>query len=200
MDDRVTMWFDPACPFTWQTSRWLVDSAQQRGVAVDWRPMSLAVLNEGREIPEQYRAGVQRSVRALRILTAVQERGGSEALGAVYTALGRRVHEDGRDMDGDVLAEALAEAGLPADLAAAADDTDRDATVRASHDEGQHRVGKEAGSPVLAFGGGPGYFGPVVAPAPTGEEALRLFDAVRLLSQVPSFSELTRSREPWTGK
>ncbi len=190
----VDFWFDPGCPFTWQTSRWLVDVAERRAVDIRWRPMSLAVLNEGREIPEQYRAFMEAGAKRLRVLAAVEETGGSEALGRFYGALGRRVFGEGRDADRSLLVEALEETGLPATLAAAYDDESYDAAVRKSHDEGQARVGTEIGSPVVVIGDGPGYFGPVVTPVPTGDDGVRLFDALVALSSVPQFSELKRAR------
>ncbi|HKT03039.1 MAG TPA: DsbA family protein [Rugosimonospora sp.] len=195
MTADVTLWFDPTCPFTWRTSRWLTGVTTTRGQTIEWRLMSLAILNEGREIPEQYRAAVARSVRGQRLLQAAGERHGQDALARLYTEIGTRVHWDGRPMENDVLAEALAAAGLPDDLLAAADDASLDKAVRESHEAGQARVGTESGSPILALGDGPGFFGPVVVPVPEGEAAEKLYDAVRLLSAVPEFSELKRSRE-----
>jgi 2-hydroxychromene-2-carboxylate isomerase len=194
MSDDVTFWFDPACPFTWRTSRWLLGVTAARGHSIDWRPMSLAILNEGKDIPEQYREPMARAVRAQRLLLATGQQHGRDKLAALYTAIGDRVHWQGRPMDTDVLTEALAEAGLPADLLTAADDAALDPAVRESHQAGQARVGTESGSPVLALGDGPGFFGPVVVPVPEGEAAEKLYDALRLLSSVPEFSELKRSR------
>jgi hypothetical protein len=128
--------------------------------------MSLAVLNEGREVPEQYRAAMARGTRTGRLLAAAGQAGGASAVGALYLALGELVHEQGRPAEDDVFAEALATAGLPASLLAAADDAALDAVVRASHDESQQRVGMDSGSPITALDDGPAYFGPVVAPVP----------------------------------
>jgi hypothetical protein len=194
MSDDVTFWFDPACPFTWRTSRWLVGVTGARGHRIGWRLMSLAILNEGKEIPEQYRDAMARSVRGLRLVHAAGQRYGQDALARLYTEIGDRVHWQGRPMDSDVLAESVAAAGLPAELVGAADDASLDAAVRESHDAGQARVGTVSGSPILALGDGPGYFGPVVVPVPEGESAERLYDALRLLSAVPEFSELKRAR------
>ncbi|MEN3309796.1 MAG: hypothetical protein V7603_5998 [Micromonosporaceae bacterium] len=194
MSDDVTFWFDPACPFTWRTSRWLLGVTGARGQSINWRLMSLAVLNEGKEIPEQYREPMMRSVRAQRLLFAAGQRHGQDGLATLYTEIGERVHWKGHPMDDDVLAEAVAAAGLPTGLLDAADDTDLDAEVRESHDAGQARVGMESGSPIVALGEGPGFFGPVVVPVPEGESAEKLYDALRLLSAVPEFSELKRSR------
>jgi predicted DsbA family dithiol-disulfide isomerase len=193
-EEHIDFWFDPACPFTWRTSRWLHEVAGQRPVEITWRLMSLSVLNAGKDVPEQYREPMRQGVRALRVLAAAQEAGGQDAVARLYTALGTRRHEHGKDYEDGVLQDAVAEAGLPASVAAAADEERYDATVLASHEEGQRRVGTEVGSPVTAVGGGRGFFGPVVVPVPTGAEALRLLDAVRLLASVPSFSELKGAR------
>jgi hypothetical protein len=140
---------------------------------------------------------MQQSVRALRVLAASDQAGGQEALPRLYTALGTRVHEQHAAYDDDVLRAALADVGLASSLADAADDERYDERVRASHDEAQRRVGTEVGSPVTAFASGAAYFGPVVVPVPSGEEARRLFDALRLLASVPAFSELKTARAPF---
>jgi hypothetical protein len=155
------------------------------------------VLNEGKDIPEQDRPYIEWGRRAHRVLVATDERHGQDAVANLYTAIGERVHDNGADRDDATTAAALAAAGLPADLIHAADDAELDKVVRASHDEGQARVGTESGSPVVAIGDGPGFFGPVIHPIPTGADADRLFEAVRLLSTVPQFSELKRSRNPF---
>lgn len=190
----VDFWFDPGCPFTWRTSRWLTDVAQRRSVSVTWRLMSLAILNAGKEIPEQYRAGIAQGVRALRVLAAAEDAGGQEALARLYTVLGTRRHEQGGDYDDDQLRAAVAEAGLDPAVADAADDEQYDERVRASHDAVQQRVGTEVGSPVTAITGGTAFFGPVVVPVPAGDEALRLFDGLAMLASVPAFSELKTAR------
>ncbi len=194
MSDDVTFWFDPACPFTWRTSRWLLGVTAARGHSIDWRVMSLAVLNEGKEIPEQYREPMKQSVRAQRLLYAAGQRHGPDALASLYTQIGERVHGQGRSLGTDVFTEAVAAAGLPAELMEAADDASLDPAVRESHDAGQARVGTESGSPILAIGDGPGFFGPVVVPIPRGESAEKLYDALRLVSSVPEFAELKTSR------
>jgi 2-hydroxychromene-2-carboxylate isomerase len=189
----VDFFFDPGCPFTWATSRWIAEVAETGAAAVTWRLMSLGVLNEGKEIPEQYRAGMAQGARALRALAAAGDESGNDAVAALYAALGTRRHGKGESFTDEVIADAVAEVGLPASVAAAVGEEARDAAVRASHEESQAAVGQESGSPVVRLGG-VAWFGPVVAPAPTGDEALRLFDAVRTLATVPSFSELKTSR------
>jgi protein-disulfide isomerase-like protein with CxxC motif len=193
----VTFYFDPMCPFTWRTSRWLKDVTARRGEPLTWKFLSLAMLNEGREVPERYRAAHAFGRRAHRVLAAADQRYGQDAVDRLYSALGRRLHYEGAEHSPETLAAAIAEAQLPAELAEVADDASLDRVVRASHDAAQGRVGTETGSPVTAFDGGPGYFGPVVVPVPEKEDADRLFDALRLLSTVSQFSELKRARNPF---
>lgn len=131
------------------------------------------------------------------VLAAAEEVGGQDALRHMYTAIGSRRHEQGADYDDVVFRAAAVEAGLDSALADSANDERYDDRIRASHDEAQRRVGTEVGSPVTAIAGGTAYFGPVVVPVPDGEEALRLFDALRMLSSVPAFSELKTARAPF---
>ena len=194
MSDDVTFWFDPSCPYTWRTSRWLLAVTGTRNLTIDWRPMSLAILNEDKEIPERFRTTQEGGRRAGRVLTAVDEKYDTDAVERVYTEIGIRVHEQGRDIDERVLTEALVAAGLRADLYFAVEDDQMDEYLVESHYEGQDRVGIESGSPIIAFGEGPGFFGPIVVPVPEDEAAEKLFDAVRLLAAVPEFSELKRGR------
>jgi 2-hydroxychromene-2-carboxylate isomerase len=189
----VDFFFDPGCPFTWATSRWITEVAGTGAAAVSWRLMSLGILNEDKDIPEEYRPFMAQGARALRALAAAGEHGGNDAVAALYTALGTHRHVNGDPYTDEVIAAAVAEAGLPASVAAAVDDEDRDKAVRAGHEESQAAVGQESGSPVVRLGE-VAWFGPVVAPAPTGDEALRLFEALRTLATVPSFSELKTSR------
>lgn len=193
----VEIWVDPTCPFAWMTSRWLLGVAEAREVAIRWRVMSLAVVNEaefsGEAIPASYRAAIDASWRALRTLHAADTEHGNAALGALYTAIGARHHVGRRSIDTELLVDSLAEAGLPAELIDAADDETLDEAIRASHGESQEAVGTSIGTPILRVGGR-AFFGPVVNPAPKGEDALRLFDAVVALAAVPQFSELKRGR------
>jgi 2-hydroxychromene-2-carboxylate isomerase len=190
----VDFWFDPICPYTWRTSRWLLDVSGRRPVSVTWRLMSLAMLNEGKDVPEQTRDRMQQGLLALRVLTACGETAGQEGIAKLYTCLGTHRHQRGEPYSSEVIAAAVSEAGLPGPLAAAAEDTGYDDAVRSSHEAGQRRVGTETGSPVLAIDGGRGYFGPVVVPIPTGDDGIRLFEAVRMLATVPAFSELKTAR------
>jgi hypothetical protein len=156
--------------------------------------MSLKILNEGQDTPEERRAWLDQSIRPVRVLFAARERLGLAALDRLYTEFGTRLHYQAAGPGDELIKTALTAADLPDDLIDAAGDESLDAVIRASHDEGQARVGQESGSPIIAIGDGPGFFGPVVVPPPDGESADKLYDAVRLLSAVPEFSELKRKR------
>lgn len=197
----VDFWFDPLCPWTWLASRWLTEVEKVREVQVRWQVMSLSILNEGKldQVPEQFREMLgTKGRRPVRVLSAVADQHGDQAVGRLYTAMGTRHHRGGEDMSPDFIAGSLKDAGLPADLAAVADTTTYDQAVRASHQRAQEAFGQETGTPVLALtgtGGRPVVFnGPIVTPAPTGEEAGRLWDAAVLLAAAPGFYEIKRAR------
>ncbi|WP_326808937.1 disulfide bond formation protein DsbA [Streptomyces sp. NBC_01775] len=195
----VDFWFDPSCPYTWLTSRWIREVERVREVEVRWRVMSLSVLNEHLdEDPEGDTEGYL--WMPVRVCAAVAEEHGQRALGDFFTAFGTRVHTRS-DWDwGRVLPEALAEAGLPAGLADAAGSERYDAAVRASHAEGIGLVGTEVGTPVLAVSGQGGertaFFGPCVSPTPCGETAGRLWDGALLMAGVEQFYEFRRAASP----
>lgn len=185
------MWFDPICPWAWMTSRWLGEVAAVRGFDVDWQVMSLAILNEGRDLPEKYAANMPKSLRLTRLVTAARAEAGDAVVKPLYDALGSRLHPGGRtDIEG-VVREALEEVGLPASLAAETDA--HDAALRASHARAIELVGDDVGTPVIAVDD-VAFFGPVVSPAPTGDDALRLFDGIVAAASVDGFFELKRSR------
>jgi protein-disulfide isomerase-like protein with CxxC motif len=191
---RADVWVDPACPWAWMTSRWMTDVVGLRDVDVHWHVMSLAVLNEGRDLPEDYRRAMDSAWGPVRVLTAARLAHGEQVVKPLYDALGRRFHPEGRRDEQDaVVTEALAEVGLPAELADAAGDPSVDAELRASHQRALDLVGDQVGTPVIAIDG-VGYFGPVVTPAPRGEDAARLWDGLVLMTHVPGFYELKRTR------
>ena len=196
MPAAIEFWFDPTCPFTWRTSRWARDVERAGEATIEWKVMSLGILNEGREMPERYREGMVRGARFLRALVAAGDLGGSDAIGRLYDALGAHLHEEREELADDVLLRSAEDAGLDGSVVDAADDESRDAAVRASHEEGQRRVGTESGSPITAYDGGTAFFGPVVVPVPTGDEARTLLTAMTALAAVPSFSEVKRARNP----
>ena len=186
-------WFDPVCPWAWIASRWMLEVERVRDVEVRWHVMSLAVLNEGRDLPEKYRQVMAEAWGPVRVVTAaVAEHGDGVAL-PLYTALGSRFHLQGRPRDRATVLEALREAGLPARLADAMDDPAWDPALKESHHAGMDPVGHEVGTPVIHVEG-TAIFGPVVTPAPRGEAAGRLWDGVRLVAGTDGFFELKRSR------
>ena len=189
----VALWFDPLCPFAWMTSRWLLEVERQRPLAIAWRVMSLAIVNEGEDVSAKYREAYDASWKALRTLVATDASHGSDAVGRLYTALGTRIHLAKRSIDEAMIAESLAEAGLPADLLDAAADASLDDIVRTSHAASQESVGTRIGTPILEVHGR-AFFGPVVNPAPGGADALALFESVEALARVPQFAELKRGR------
>jgi protein-disulfide isomerase-like protein with CxxC motif len=190
----VDFWFDPLCPWAWITSRWMVEVEKVRPVEPRWHVMSLAVLNEDKEdLPESYREGLAKAWGPVRVCIAAEAKYGPEVLGPLYTAIGTRFHNEEMPRDRATIEAALAEAGLPADLADAMDSTQYDEAVRASHAEGIERVGYEVGTPIITVQG-TSVFGPVLSPIPRGEDAGKLWDGVRLIAQTDGFFELKRSR------
>jgi len=190
----VDFWFDPLCPWAWITSRWMLEVEKVRPVAPRWHVMSLAVLNEGKEgLPERYQELMAQAWGPARVCIAAEQKFGPDVLLALYTALGTRFHLRQEPKDRATIEAALAEAGLPADLAGAMDDPSYDEALRASHHDGMDRVGYEVGTPVISVDG-ISFFGPVVTPIPRGDDAGRLWDGVLLVAGTEGFFELKRSR------
>jgi 2-hydroxychromene-2-carboxylate isomerase len=190
----VDFWFDPICPWAWIASRWLLEVAKLRPVRPRWHVMSLSVLNEGKpDLPEQYKELLEKGWGPVRVAIAAEQKFGPEILGPLYTALGTRFHQDKAPNDRATVEAALAEVGLPADLADAMDSTEFDEALRASHADGMDRVGYEVGTPVISVHG-TSFFGPVLSPIPRGQDAARLWDGVMLVAKTDGFFELKRSR------
>lgn len=186
-------WFDPLCPFAWITSRWILEVEQVRDIEVSWHVMSLAVLNEDRDIPQDYREKLANAWEPVRVLVKAEQEYGDKVLLPLYTAIGERVHTAGRGMSTEVLVEALDEVGLPAELIEAKDDTSLDDAVRRSHQGAIDLVGDEVGTPTIAIDGA-AFFGPVLSEIPRGEQAGQLWDGAVTMAKVPYFYELKRSR------
>ena len=192
--DTVDFWFDPACPWAWMTSRWMLEVEEIRPVETNFHVMSLSVLNKGRDdLSDDYKEFLAGGWGPVRVCIAAEQAHGPEVLRDLYTALGTKHHVEGREFDQALYEEALAAAGLPLALAQAAESTEFDEAVSASHQVGIDLVGQEVGTPVISVNG-VAIFGPVVTPAPKGEAAGKLWDGVLLVAGTDGFFELKRSR------
>ncbi|PZF63246.1 disulfide bond formation protein DsbA [Curtobacterium sp. MCBD17_013] len=189
----VDFWFDPTCPWAWMTSRWVSEVEQHRDLDVTWHVMSLFVLNEGQDIPENYKEALDRNQVYSRLVTAARLRHGQDVVKRLYDALGEHIHHRQEKDPQQVVPTVLEELGLEADLADAAWTDETDAAMRESHRDGIERVGQDVGTPVIAVEG-TAFFGPVISPAPKGQQALDLWDGVVAAARYPGFFELKRSR------
>ena len=190
---KADFWFDPACPFAWITSRWMLEVEKVRDVQVEWHVMSLAYLNQDKDISDEYREFLATAWGPVRVLIAAEQAHGNEVLLPLYTAMGNRIHLEKRDRDRAMVEDSLAEAGLPVSLADAMDDPSYDDAVAKSHHAGMDQVGDDVGTPTISIDG-TAFFGPVISKAPRGEEAGQLWDGAVLLASYPLFFELKRSR------
>ncbi len=201
--------FDPVCPFAWLTSRWVHEVVARRDYTVDWRLISLRIMNEHIDyeshFPPDYERGHTAGLRMLRVCAAAREAHGNDVLGDLYTALGGSVFDIDPPADPaahqasiggeEMVRSCLESVGLPVALADALDDESWDDVVRADTDAALDATGRDVGTPIIAYRppDGPAFFGPVISRVPRGDDALRLWDAVLELTSVPGFAELKRS-------
>ncbi|WP_071566488.1 DsbA family protein [Corynebacterium sp. NML130628] len=198
MTAPVTFWFDVSCPFCWLTSRWMKEVEQVRDITVEWVPMSLSILNDGRDIPADYAKMMEANWGPARVFAAVK-RDHPEKIDALYTAMGTAIHageqggKKGYGAYGEIIVAALEEVGLDASYADLANTNEMDELLGTYHQGAMDAVGDEVGTPVVKLGD-TAFFGPVITRVPTGEEAGKLFDASLALGEYPYFFELKRSR------
>ena len=193
MTTQVDMWFDPTCPWAWMTSRWLLEVEKVRDVKVTFHVMSLSVLNDGRDLDPGYRKLMDSAWVPARASLLVEQRHGSDKLAEFYTELGTRFHPGEEPKTVETIAAALEAVGADADIIDAAQTDAHDDALRASHHEGMDPVGDEVGTPVIRVND-MSLFGPVISPAPKGEEAGDLFDGFVKVTAYPGFFELKRTR------
>jgi hypothetical protein len=202
----IDFFFDPICPWAWITSRFTVEVASQRGLAVDWKFICLRMVNEEKDYERDFPAGYVNAHgggrRMLRIAAAAREQHGNDAVAALYTAFGERLHTAGRSVeireaDYGLIEEAVDAVGLPSSLVEAGEDEGYDVVLREETEVALSRTGKDVGTPIITLTPGTdreaSFFGPVIARIPRGEEALRIWDAFELLARTPGFAELKRS-------
>jgi hypothetical protein len=190
----VKFWFDPACPFAWVTSRWMLEVEKQRPVDLSFHVMSLTLLNKDREdLKPEYRERVMQLMPAVRVCIAAEQQHGNESLRALYTAMGTRRHDKGEQLDDAGIRASLIEAGLPESLAEAGTSEQYDEDLDKSHHEGMDPVGFEVGTPVLHVDG-VAFFGPVISRIPRGEDAVKIWDGTLAVASYPYFFEIKRTR------
>ena len=194
MTTKVDFWFDATCPWAWMASRWILEVEKVRDIDLTFHVMSLSVLNEGRDLPDDYRANMDAAWVPARASLLVEQRHGSDKLAEFYTEPGTRFHPGGEERSVETVRRALAAVGADEDIIDVAQTDAVDEDLRRSHHEGMDPVGDEVGTPVIRVNG-MSLFGPVISPAPKGEEAGELFDGFVKVTAYPGFFELKRSRD-----
>jgi 2-hydroxychromene-2-carboxylate isomerase len=191
----LTFYFDPGCPFTWITSRWFIEATDRAGIDITWRSFPLAIINADKEVPAEYRQFFEVSTRALRVVESLVAEGRNTDAGAFYTAVGTSRFVEGIDYDDALLVAAGTAAGIT-DVESRLSDESMDARLQSGYDEIFAIVGGDVGSPAIRLDGTDrAFFGPVVSPAPKGDDADRLLAAYLMLLEVPGLFEVKRSRQ-----
>lgn len=189
----TTLWLDPVCPYTWNTARWLRTVADKTGLAIEWRLMNLAVLNEGRELSPAHQARMRDSRQVGRLMAAIARDHGSAGWVAAYFAFGERYFERSQPLTDSLIADVLSAAGIRGITPATTSDAALDDIVRRAHQDGQDALGETGGSPILRIGERT-FFGPVLTALPDADATLALLDAVAALAAIPQFTQLQRPR------
>ena len=191
---KVEMWFDTLCPWAWMTSRWLVEVEKVRDISITWNPMSLYFLNKGREsISAEYLDYAEKALGPLRVITAAEALYGEKIKGDLYTAFGNEIHLNKQKISEELTATVLSKFSFSEDLMKYSQDETLDEKIMESHKRGISKVGEDVGTPIISVGE-VAFFGPVISPAPKGEEAGKLFDGVVGVASYPGFFEIKRTR------
>jgi hypothetical protein len=193
MQTKAEFWFDPMCPWAFITSRWILEVAKVREIEITWNIFSLPYLNKDREMPEKYKAIFANSWSCARVIKSAEKDFGKEKTLPLYTAISTRIHVLKEAVSKDLLSDSLKEVGLDSRYLAEMENSDWDKQIIESHERGIKLVGDDVGTPIIAING-IGFFGPVISPAPKGEEAGKLWDGVVLSASYPGFFEIKRSR------
>ncbi len=204
----IEFFWDPVCPFSWITSRWVEQVAAQKDFSVDWRFISLRLLNKDKdyatEFPPEYEKGHTAGLRMLRVAAAIREKEGRSAVGPVVTAYGESYwnREPGSGTleylsTPEHVTEVLTTVGLSTDYVSSLDDTSWDEQLDAETELAISRTGRDVGTPIITFRPDTpeamSFFGPVISRVPSDEDAVKLWDAVTTLATFPGFAELKRS-------
>ncbi len=190
---KTGFWFDPLCPWAWMTSRWILEVEKVRDIEVEWNLFSLAYLNRDKDVSDEYKSKLARSWHCTRVIAAAQKESGASITLPLYSAISSRIHLKKMEVGETLFGEALVEVGLSPELSTAMNDESFDAAIIESHERGIKMVGNDVGTPIISIGD-VAFFGPVISPAPKGEEAGKLWDGVVGVASYPGFFEIKRSR------